>query len=153
MKTLQIVWIFIAFLLVSSTSALAQKSNTKHVELKSFTFSKKAFQIYKQSKLKPAALKVSSKGVVSPARGYKMAVTSDKKYVIVVGKGDAFIPTSRIDMRPGKDGSYWCVCSGYPDDCLWTNSICKGSCGCGIVFEPDEVGGIVDYATPGGGYF
>lgn len=163
MKTLQLVLVSMAFLLIAGSPAYAQKraSKTKIIPIKSFTFTKKAFMNYKRQKARPAAFKVNSRGKGVPAKGYKMAITSDKKYILIAPRAATFTANTGIDAHPANGGVYWCYCPGYPDDCTWETfsdlsdeitMICEGSCDCGVTFEPDSFGGILDYETAGGGY-
>lgn len=164
MKTLQLVLVFMAFALLGGSPAYAQKRafKAKIVPIKSFTFTKKAYMNYKRQKAKPAAFTVNSRGKAYPAKGYKMAITDDKRFILVAPQEATFTANTGIDAHPANGGIYWCYCPGYPDDCTWETLgdprtgemtiVCEGSCDCGVTFEPDNFGGILDYETAMGGY-
>jgi hypothetical protein len=158
MKPLKILSAFLILVLIASSPIMAQKrsSKSKIIPIKNFTFTKKAFMNYKRQKVKPAVLVVNSRGKGYPAKGYKMAITSDDKYILIVPQGATFSANTGIDAHPANGGVYWCYCPGYPDDCTWEtygnpndgsgelDLVCEGSCECGVAFEADEIGGILD---------
>ena len=164
MKQLQILSAFLILVLIASSPIMAQKgsSKSKVIPIKSFTFTKKAYMNYKRQKVKPAVLVVNSRGKGYPAKGYKMAITSDDKYILIVPQRATFSANTGIDAHPATGGIYWCYCPGYPDDCTWETFgdprtgemelICEGSCSCGVAFEADEFGGILDRESADGGY-
>ncbi len=163
MKWLYLFFIFMVCSLMTTVPASAQQrsSQLKLIPIKSFTFTQKALMNYRQLKIKPAAWEVNSRGQVRPARGYKMAIRSDKKLVLTLPKGTRIPAQARMDTRPAPNGKGTLVCFCPTDEageCVWEprerddGFDCEGGCECGIEFVPEKIGGIAEYETADGGY-
>ncbi|MBX2814755.1 MAG: hypothetical protein KTR24_02110 [Saprospiraceae bacterium] len=144
-------------ILVAPQQVDAQNRNrrsTKVVALKSFTLSKAAYKAQLKKRTLKLKFKLLRGGKVVPVKGFKMAITEDKKRIYVIPQESDFHTFTQIDMRKNPDGSEsWCICPQYPDDCKISGLDCSGTCGCGIVELAPPEDNIREYETPGGGYF
>ena len=156
MKTINIAFLFVAFIFLANAPSFGQTSSkSKFIALKSFTLSKQGYALYKKSGKQFSAFRVSSRGIVTPARGYKMATTRDRKYILFQPIEASFSVVLGLDVHKTPMGKYWCECSASNDDCTWetfgdpsTNKLrlsCEGSCNCGVRFEPQTPSIVTQY--------
>ncbi len=138
----------IVCLICFSFSAFSEKDispldTDQVVRLKSFKLKSTAFARYKKQKQRYASLKIDAKGVVTPAKGFKMLADKKRKEITVIAEDAKYQASVITGVEAISFGLFvvWCHCGGgLKDDCRFDMEIeedyqfmtCEGGCGCGV---------------------